>query len=262
MSKFYSDPLAASIVDEAMMGEIVRRFDINGIKDELITYNAYKYSDTTLRKGNLIQSLENEFKQTLNQCGEDSPYTEITKNLRHDTYQGLINEMCKMFDLSFNPFTDDLLENDLYTPAFYMFDILLGSYRMYTRDFFVNYLINNYESIYTGMQMDRFKKSKDASSIYNNKMMNNSKMSIIISNLGLVLQNMKCFDFEYENVIDLMFANDVNKRNYFKKLFTPNNDFYKTYICPVIDTVTLQIDIICEMSQNNVYRYLFEEKES
>lgn len=231
MSGFIADNSSYNISTDYLMSTILSHFDESYIYTTIKNWIQLKYQEPMFTVNNIVFGYEENFKQ-LSYMYENEDDRSMIADARNRVYKDIITLLCNEFQLEANL---EVLDNDdLYVPAFFLFRLLVSEFMINVKNFFVNYIIKECDQLYDFLNLDRFKKEKDSTTIYNKKNINNPKLAIIISRLNYVISNICVMDIPF----DLYIRNigyDQNTVNYILSIIGVKNDFFKTYVAPIFD---------------------------
>lgn len=231
MSGFIADNSSYNISTDYSMATILSHFNTEYIYATIKDWIDIKYREPMLRINNIVYGYQENFKQLLYTYTAEEDRTQIL-NTRNSVYTDIIDLLCKEFNLEYNVELQD--GQDLFTPAFYLFRLLVSEFTENVKRFFVNYIIREKNGIYAQLNMEQFKKQKDSSTMYNRKRIRNSKLAIIISRLNYVIDSI-CVGYDIPFGMYLSYiCDDPNLYNYLINLVAPRNDFFKTYVAPML----------------------------
>lgn len=249
MSSFLTDPTSMNIFNEADLSNILMNCGFENIIDIIENNIDYRFTNNIT---NLAGTIENVFKIHMINIGEGSPALNSLKTIKEDAYKNIITIICNKFNLTFDM---ESYTGDLYTVAYILYDFLISNFRNNISNFYTNFIIKEKNSIYDILEIARFKKQKDSTTIYNKKTYNNQKLGLISANLNFVIDNMSAFDLSFSNIIENIFYYDKNTAHFIITHFIPNGDFYRDIIIPIFNSgykSTLIIDISHKINQASI----------
>lgn len=229
MSGFIADNSTYNIATDYSMAVILSHFNQEYIYSTIKNWIDMKYIEPMPLINNVIMGYNENFKQLLYTYQNDIDRQQIL-DVRNRVYTDIINLLCKEFNLEYN--ASEIDQSDLYTPAFYMFRLLVSEFTENAKMFFVNFILKEKNNIYESFNLKQFKKDKDAVTIYNKKKIKNSKLAIITSRLNYVIDNICVLDISFEDYLNYVYQ-DKNIVAYLLNLIAPKNDFFKTYVTPL-----------------------------
>jgi hypothetical protein len=220
MSQFASNNYEYNIMTESEVSSILDHFDDNLLMDVVYRYLETKMNNYISRP-NIINSLENNFKHLLVTFPEKKEEIEQT---RINTYEKIIDTLCSECNVSFN-YRDDM---DYFTCAQYMWDFLACNFKDYLVLFFTKFISQEKDSIYNALKLDKYKKSKDSSTIYGKNNYEDQQIAIIAANIAEVLNYIKGFDISLENI--LHFCYDRARANFISSIIIDNDGQFYTKV--------------------------------
>lgn len=229
MSGFIADNSTYNINTDYAMSVILSHFNEEYIYSTIKNWIKMKYEEPYFMINNIILGYNENFKQLLYMYQNDAD-REAILDTRNRVYKDIIELLCNEFQLEYN--LSELDNNDLYTPAFYLFRLLVSEFVENVKMFFVNFILKEKNNLYSFLNLDRFKRDKDTNTIYNKKKISNSKLAIIISKLGYVVDNICVMDISFQDYLNNVYQ-DQNIINYLLNLVSSKNDFFKTYVAPL-----------------------------
>lgn len=219
---------AYNIYAEGEISYLLSHFNSEYIFDVIndnIEYNRTKFE--TGSNPNVVASFEENFKYLIKRFPSDKGNID---NVRIETYREIINLLCNRFNPQFND-TGDI---EYYSAAYYLYDFLVANFNNYIVLFYSNFIFNEKNTIYDAMNLDVFKKNKDSSTLYGKKMYNDTKLAVINANLELIINNLKTFDFSFDDILSSIYIYDRTIPQFLSGLVAPYDDFYKNIYCTTI----------------------------
>lgn len=210
------------IVAENEMLSVLSHFDTDYIFNMIKDMSTQKYESCQPTNANVVYVYEQYFKGLKSQASTDSDIEEIDY-IRDKTYIEIIDILCKDHNLYCEPTLD---HSKYYTMAFYLYDFLIAKYRNHVVTFFSNFILREKNNLYESLDLARFKKNKDSSTIYNKKIFKNTKLAVIASNLEYIIDNISVFDISFETILDMIY-NDRDIVNFLSSNISPLGDFFK-----------------------------------
>lgn len=218
-----------TITHENEIAYILSKFDddfVYNTVDESIN-NIFKYFTFRLMP-NIPMGYETNFRCLLVDY-PDSSHEILEK--RNEVYRNILKILCDRYQIAYEDYDDNRF--NLATSVFYMYHLLVSGFIYTAIDFFVNYIIKEKEGLYRSLDLDEQKKNKDISTIYSKKVFENPKLGIICSNIETVIKNICEMDIPLNTYISVSYGNDPIVQ-YLNSVISPTNDFFKTYIKPII----------------------------
>lgn len=160
-------------------------------------------------------------------------YSNINRELlerRNQTYLSIIDRLCAYHQLSCNLGT----LNDLYAPAYYIYDLLISNFQTNIMTFFYNFIMREKINLYESLNLSDTKKNKDSSAIYSKRISNGSDniLAAIHANLDLVITQLIGYDIGLSDFINLVYPLQVSE--FLNSILVDNGDFYRRFIVPTI----------------------------
>lgn len=193
-----------NIVTNHEVSTVLSRLSSDEIIDTIKTINSNKYRYYTGMAGS--SNIVNSYEIYCKNCKLTYPnQSNEIMNTRNETLTDIIDTLLKLYNLSW--IAADNTE-DIYSIAFYLYDLLIDNFNNYIIGFFIRYttrekygISNMLENM--GIAVNN-KKIKDLSTIYSKSIYNHdedNKMAYIHSNMDIVLSNIISFDITFEQFI-------------------------------------------------------------
>jgi hypothetical protein len=179
---------------------------------------------------NIVASYEYNFKDLLQKYPSDN---DNILQVRFETYRDIINTICNSFKLQYV----GIEETDIYSAAYYLYEFLVCGFANNMVTFFANYIYKNREAIYNNMDLAKYRKDKDASTIYGKRAFNDPKIAVIISKMNEVLYYISGFDIGIYNILSLIM--DKQKADFISSIIVPCGNFFKENFCAVISPLVI-----------------------
>lgn len=213
------------IMSESELSNIICHFSPDMISDIVDTTIRNNYTTYTFRATNIINSLENFFKQNSSSLPD---YTNEILSSRNSYYLGIIQQICSYHKLSC---VADFEQYDVYSVALYLYDLLVSNFGQNVVHFFTNYIVAECDTLYDTLSM--VLKKKELSNYTKKFYKIDSKIAMIHSNLDLVLLNICSYDIDLEKYIDFVYI-DRKIANFVKSILVDNGDFFKLFVAPYV----------------------------
>ena len=169
---------------------------------------------------NVIGAWEQNFKAIIAQYGEGST-TEVYR-VRNETYVEIINTICKEFGLNFT--IDDSI--DLYSAAFYLYDLFVSRFTDNMTIFFANYIYRERAAIYDSLGLADMKKNKDSSTLYGKRVFKDIRLAIINANIDMVISQIAAMDFPFYSIIMTIYGANSEMARYILTIVSADNEFF------------------------------------
>lgn len=213
-----------NIISDSEISSILSHFSPEMAFDtiDFILQNKSVYYSPAIAKANIINGYEMMFRQYLEQYPD---YNKEFRENRDNLYRAIIDKICTSHNLSYNidPGTD------IFTLAFYLYQFLISDFSNYIIAFFTRYIIKEKTNIIE--MIEAIDKNKNSSTSYSKKIYKggSNKLSVIHSNLDIVLENIRGFDISLEDIINVVFENDKNLAAMLNSSIIDNGAFYKNF---------------------------------
>jgi hypothetical protein len=104
----------------------------------------------------------------------------------------------------------------------------------------------NRDTLWDTLDLARFKKDKDSTTLYGKKAYDNIKMAVIMSKMNEILYYLLAIDVDLPTFISSCYP--VEEANFINSLIY-SEDFYKTHVCPAIQLPNIITDIKLKIHQ-------------
>lgn len=179
---------------------------------------------------NVVGAWEQNFKAIIAQYGEGS-MTEVYR-VRNETYREIIDTICKEFGLNFT--IDDSI--DLYSAAFYLYDLFVCKFTENMTTFFANYIYKERTAIYDSLGLADLKKNKDSSTVYGKKVFKDIKLAIINANIDMVISQVASMDFPFYSIVMTIYGVNSELAKYFITIVSADNEFFNRAYLSILNS--------------------------
>ena len=224
MGSFLFNNIAYTIKAENQLANILSQFDtsyIDSIIDDVVVRTMNGEFDIT-PKVNLVNALENNFKNTLQDFPEDRKNVLL---VREDCYLNILNKLGQSFNFEFRRCE----EMDLYSITHLVYDFYISNNHAYFIHFISNFIMREQNMLYKVLELDKNKKNKDTTTINNKKLFKSQQLAVIASNIGYVLRYLSELDFDMEQILNESYNYNYNFVAAFLTHILPKNDPYKQF---------------------------------
>lgn len=233
MGSFLNQSNTYNIKAENELAIILSQFDsdyIMNVMEDILNDSLNTFE--VISKTNIVNSYEENFKQLLNDFPEDR---NNILQIRQETYYNIISNIASRYNFIFN-MTDDI---DLYSTARIYYDFFISNMNVYMIQFLADVIIKENQEIFTALNMDKYKKDKDITTIYNKMIFDNPNLITICSHIDDVLMLLRGMDFSLEQILNTAYLNNINIIMPFLNNLQMNDDFFKTCYCKLITNPSL-----------------------
>ena len=183
----------------------------------------FEFGQTISSNPNIVNAWEENFNFIIGAYGPES-VQEVTR-VRNETYQEIIDTICKEFGLNFT--IDDV---DLYSSASILCDFLVNGFTKNLVTFFTTYIYRERNNLYDSLNLSPLKKNKDSSTIYAKKMYKDIKLAVISANIDTVVHAICGMDIPYDVIVSTIYgANSPIARHILSITSTSLEFFSKVY---------------------------------
>ena len=219
------------IVAEGMLANLLANFNTEFIYNTVEDLLQYRNTHFDLQpKHNIISALEIAFKDMINNYpGDKANILEV----REQVYKEILHRLCRN-GLSVS-YVDS--ETNIYTLVKYLYDLCIARYDLFVFTFLRRFITIQKDYLYTALQLDTKRKSKDTSTIYNKNTFEDPKLAIIIANLDTVLHHI-CYDLDLDmyNAMSYMYYTEEDRliMNYLTNYIDSGVNIIDCFIRPVL----------------------------
>lgn len=214
---------AGSIDTDMAIGSILSNFEsawvMNTVNDSL----QMRFRPFAQPMPNYVDILERQF-NTLLVAGSD--FKEKVQETRNESYIEIIQAICGYYHLVFTKPFEEINPVELYGIAHSIYDIFISRFTDYMIDFYIKYIINNMDSIYSYLMSDEnIKKPRDKDAMAKSYI--DPKFMVIHANLNKIVMNMTAYDIP----LDVLLAYFVDQPTAatLSQLLVDTGDIYKNY---------------------------------
>lgn len=223
---------STTIDTDAGIGTILSHFSteyINHVVEDSLNmkYRPFMYGAMP----NMVDVLERQFLAIDNNAKD---YTEKTMQVRFETYQEIIQKICKYYNLHFAGDFDSISPEEIYAITRTIYDVFISHFTEYMIDFFVSYIVDNADSIANYLRLDETSVKPKESGVYNSEDYIDPKYILIHANINQVIYNMAAYDISLETLLNYFLKNSVAAQ--ISSLLEDCGDIYKNYYaCYILD---------------------------
>lgn len=229
---------AYELSSERELSEILGNFSSDYIYDVVDNYIDRRYEFAVNSKPNIVNVFKVNFDNLRSQYTMD---IENINNIERDTYINIIHKVCDNCGVSFNNDTED----NLYLLALTLYDFLVCKFNNHMVDFLIKFILNEKDSIYSTLELEDFKKSKDSATIYNKKIIGDMKLAIINSNLPKVLNYIASIDINMNTLLESAYQPQI--AYLISSNFEEVNNIYSDFMNTIINNDILFPDYITDL---------------
>lgn len=214
---------AGSIDTDIAIGSILSNFEsawvMNTIKDSL----DMRFRPFAQPMPNFVDILERQFNTLLVGAPD---FDEKINNTKIESYKEIITTICNYYGLLFNKSFEELSPQEIYSIAHTMYDLFIARFTDYMIDFYIRYIVNNIDSIYSYLLSDdSIKKPKEKDITVKSYI--DPKFQLIHANVNKIILNMTSYDIPFD--VLLSYFCDPGIADSLGSLLTDTGDIYKNY---------------------------------
>lgn len=247
------------VISNAEITSVIGQYSFDMISMVLSEILLNKYKPQITPMGNMVNSYELNFRVDSQQYSQFQP--ELLER-RTELYSSIIDAVCKFHNLSYQ----DTGMSDIYTSASVIYEFLVSNYYQNIVLFFVNYLNRERKNLSAVLEREGYTLNQNYQFVkkrYENKM----DLVLIHTYLPQVLNYMRGFDIDLDDIIDLMYNGTYQKVRYasfLKASLTDEGDFFKNYILantfgPSMNNIITDIRMGLLPIDSNISDYVAED---
>ena len=227
-----------SIDTDMAIGSILSNFDTSWVMNTIHDSLNMKFRPFGEPMPNFVDILNRQFDSVID-AGPD--YKEKINETKIDTYKEIITAICDYYGLVFTEPFEEINPVELYGIAHTMYDIFISRFTDYMIHFFVTYITQNIDSIYSYlMNDDTVKKPRDKD--IPEKSYVNPKFHIIHANLNKIVMNMISYDIPLNTL--LSYFVDQNTLYRLSMLLTDTGDIFKNHYAVYLQDQRYMADLL------------------
>lgn len=214
---------ANSLDTDMAIGSILSNFESSWIMHSVQDSLNLRFRPFSEPMPNFVDVLNRQFGVILD-AGPD--FQDQICETRDDTYREIINTICGYYNLEFTQPFDELDALELYGITRTLYDVFISRFTDYIIDFYIQFIMNNIDSIYAYLSADEtVKKPREKDMMAKNYI--SSKFQLIHANLNKVLINMASYDIPLETLLSVFLdpATAIRLSN----ILMDKGDIYKNY---------------------------------
>lgn len=238
---------------EGELSIILSNFDTEFIYGTISDFIAARTNEFSLSpKSNYVVALELSFKDMLATYPADK---ENIIYVRQATYKEIIDIISNQIGIKLVYVEDQV---DLFTLAKSLYDLLISNYDIHVFNFLYNFIVIQKDYIYNFLNLDKNKKNKDISTIYNKQLYSDIKLAIVNANLDYCIKSICTgIDFTTEQILSFMYYNkQQTTMQFLLNYLDPSADLFEIMVRPLLDNpytyASLSTNIKLEIQKNNV----------
>lgn len=243
-----------TIDTDAGIGSILSNLDSDYIIHVVDDSLSKKFRPFDEPMANMVDVLERQFITILNNAPD---YTEKVKEVRKMTYIEIITRIINYYDLDLTIDLSETDEENIHTIAKLLYDVFIARFTDNMINFFVTYIIDNADNIYTYLKsMDNITRPRDNGAYARNNFLD-EKFILIHANANMVIYNIAGYDINLSTLFKYFFNPQVS--NYFNTIIQDKNDIYKYHYASYIksnfgpEVITrIKLELQSRTFQNNI----------
>jgi len=238
----------AGINTDYEVSTILGNFSEDLIYSTIQTGLEQRFRPFGLRSPNYPEILNNQFENTkLHSTGHD----DVIDNKRDECMRQIINIICQYYNLQI---IEDIPEEQVYSVAYYMYQIFSSEFTQRMLSFMIGYIVNNQESLCQALQ-----NSEDINvrTSYAKKIYENQTQMILYDNMAKVIDMVAGLDIDFRTL--LVYLSDIQIADLITTYITDCGDIYKNYFVYYLVNqstrtdmlVSIRLGYVSQTMQNN-----------
>lgn len=233
----YRNSNVYNMIAEGEIAQILSKFSTEYIMDVIDSNIRNRFSyNPALSNPNIINSYEMNFKGMLSSFPNDA---DNIMSIRQDTYLTIINKICSSFNLQY---IGD--QPDCYTLAYNLYDLFVSGYSRNIINFFARYIYIHGNEIYHNMGLDKYRKSKDSTTNYMRKVLDDSRnieAAVYIARIKDVIYYISGFDIDFYTFLSFNYPKEVC--DFLYSNIAPMGNIFKDEFCNVLNSPSILTEI-------------------
>ena len=233
----YRNSNVYNMIAEGEIAQILSKFSTEYIMDVIDSNIRNRFSyNPALSNPNIINSYEMNFKGMLSSFPNDA---DNIMSIRQDTYLTIINKICSSFNLQY---IGD--QPDCYTLAYNLYDLFVSGYSRNIINFFARYIYIHGNEIYHNMGLDKYRKSKDSTTNYMRKVLDDSRnieAAVYIARIKDVIYYISGFDIDFYTFLSFNYPKEVC--DFLYSNIAPMGNIFKDEFCNVLNNPSILTEI-------------------
>lgn len=219
-----------NIVSESELTEVLAHFNTEFVMSIIDSAIANRHNPTAyMSYPNVVGAWNTNFNSMVQYYGS-AEMTEQINKVRLDTYKEIITRICQFHGLNFT-----IDEVDLYTAAFYLYQVFVSNFLQYMDQFYAMYIMREVGSIYEALNLDDIRKSKDTSTTYAKRVFKDPRLAIINANIDTVVHFLEGIDISFDQII-MSCGLTPQEANLILSLVSDQDNFYRNqYVRVMMD---------------------------
>ena len=180
-------------------------------------------------------------------------HSEIIDSVRSQTYDEIINEICRYFNLTYTPMEGV----DNYKICFWLYEVLVSHFTDTLIRFFVNFIITYTDEIYKELSIQS-QNNEEEMNAYSKKIYSIEELAVIHNNITIVMDNISTRDITLPIMLQFINASPECISIINNCIGENSNTFY-TYFCCYLRDIGTRPDLITnvklalqEYAQNDI----------
>ena len=219
-----------NIDTDAGIGNILSNLDSDYIIHVVDDSLSKKFRPFDEPMANMIDVLERQFIVILQNAPD---YTEKIKDVRKQTYIEIISRILDYYNLRIDiDLTNLENEENVHTIAKLLYDVFISRFTDNMINFFVSYIIDNVDNIYSYLKtMDNINRPRD-NGIYSKNNFTDEKFILIHANANMVIYNIAGYDISLSTLLNYFFEPQI--ASYLNSIIEDTGDIYKYHYASYI----------------------------
>lgn len=218
------DNFIGSLDTDIAIGSILSNFETAWVMHSVQDSLNMRFRPFADPMPNFVDILKRQFDNIY--IAADDAYKDQVTFTRDTSFKEIISTICEYYNFTLVQNLDELPADELYGIAHTLYDIFVSRFTDYMINFFIGYIVQNYESIYAYLANDEsVKKPREKDMPVKSYI--DPKFYLIHCNLNKVILNMYSYDIPLEMLLGYFV--DPNTAARLSQMIGDRGDVYKNY---------------------------------
>lgn len=236
MNRATNNQMLNNVNTDNILAETLANFNTSYIIDVVRNSIDIKFRPYSTPMASL-NAIEMNFQSMLSNFTDKDQQDQILE-VRRRTYEEITNVICQYYNLRYTP----MMDIDIYTVAYFLYNILVAQFFDTIVSFFVNYIVDHQDDILSTLKIPE---AKDGFDPYSKKLYGASaiKLGKIHSQINVVIMNIAAMDITFDDIIRYG-SSDPNGKEILHNTITELGDVFKSRFVPYLNNISSRADII------------------
>lgn len=242
------------------LSAILSNFDINyilGVVEDSLSMKFRPYTGAMPT----LDAVESSFRNAIDGFNAQEDRDKIME-VRYNTYMQVIDKIAKYYDLTI---TQNIEPANIYTAAYFVHNFFVANFTNSLINFFVNFIVDQQDSLYEYLVSINLDGSKDKSSAssYSKRVYINQKLGTIHANIGVVLDAICNMEITLDQLVAYAIQGDQMQINFLINFLEENTNVFQNHFAPYVRDVGTRFDLITrvKLELQKYNRQIFDVKD-